>query len=373
MLMGFIFLGGMSNIVYANEEPIKKETTEKETQAIPNRKGSAMLQVIDKSTQTVLQGGRFILQEWSEKKKEYVEVKDLVYEEKTQYFKTDEIIYSPDNIGRFKIIEKESQVGYYGEWEQEFILTDEQNSFEYKVFNSPNEGQISIKKKNVQAGEFFKDDKFKLQEWDSVQNKYIDTKSSVLYDEELQSYNSAIFYYTSKNKGKFRIVQEAILEEEEGWIQEFQLTKHIQIFEYIIDFVEETMNESNETEAISFQKSDIGIEEIEYGIYAAEDIVLPDGTLYKSGELVQIVKVNKEGFLSIANLFPYKYYMQEIKESKILIQIVELSEQMEVEWESYFIAAIYTLLLTIIIVVIFKFQKRVQNEKGDILVENRKG
>jgi len=365
--------GNASGRVYA-EATTQKETP-KETQKNTDKKGHVTIQVLEKNTKTVLHEGRFILQEWSEKKGAYMEVEELVYEVKSQCFKTHEIVYTSDNLGKFKIIETENQSGYYGEWEQEFTLIDEQSFFEYEVFNSPNEGQMRIQKKNVSTGEILKNDKFKLQEWDSMQDKYVDTGVELLYDEELQTYNSGAFYYTSKNRGKFKIVQEVIEAGKEHWSQEIQLTKNIQMFEYIIDFVEEIedMEKVIEVEEKSGEEKkdpEKNFEEIIYGIYVAEDITLPDGTSYKKGELAQIAKVDEQGFLSIENLQPYKYYIQEIRDTKISIEIIEISSDMEEHftnnnlkpdrkntWESQFVAAVSAILLTMMIAIIFKFQK----------------
>ncbi len=274
--------------------------------------GSATLTKTDTVTGGSLAGAVFTLQEWSGS--QFVDLRPLTDQGDGTY-STGPLIYSPSNLGRFRIVETSAPTGYIaGGWSQEFRLTGDSQQFTYRVENYPWTGQALLTKQDAQSYRNVTGAVFTLQEWNGSQ--YSDLR--LLQDNGNGTYSTGPLYYSVKNQGRFRILETTAPAgyQNSGWSQEFVLSSSGQFFRYTVsnDQVRgQVMVRKEDRETGGVAQGDASLDGAVYGLYAAADIRHPDGsgTVYVSGQEVARGTV-QNGTVTFADLYLGSYYVQEI-------------------------------------------------------------
>lgn len=166
----------------------------------------------DKETGETLEGAEFTIYEYSAALGNFKEVGAiLLYDADAQVYKSDTLVFSEDNLGRFKVVETKNPEGYTGTWEQEIDLNMEDHVLQYNVENTPiprSYGTVKIVKKDVYTGEDLEGAEFTVWQWNEEQLAYEDILEGMRllsYDRKKSAYVSGQLEITSMNKGKFLI------------------------------------------------------------------------------------------------------------------------------------------------------------------------
>jgi len=180
------------------------------TPIVPNTpfKGKVSLQKVDDRTNEVLFGAEFKIQEWSVEQNKYVDSSySFTFNAITKTYESNDLFYSVDNQGKFKIVETKAPNGYIENWTQEFTLTDNNQLFEFTASNTPFNGKISIRKIDDETGKTLKGAEFKIYVWSEAENIYKETNEVMTYNNVTDRYESGTLYYTPDNLGKYKVVE----------------------------------------------------------------------------------------------------------------------------------------------------------------------
>lgn len=106
----------------------------------------AQLTKVDEETKNPLSGAEFSVYVWSEKSKEYVpymgtnstmtgaaSIVKLKEESRGTYITPVWLYYSPDNLGKFRIIETKAPKGYFGDWKDSSVTDSDQDKRVYDL------------------------------------------------------------------------------------------------------------------------------------------------------------------------------------------------------------------------------------------------
>jgi len=225
--------------------------------------------------------------------------------------------------GNYKITEVKTSDDYYlNENSIEILVNDEtvtNNVYELNFYNEVKKGNIKLLKFDNESKKVLKDVKFGLfANEDIISNNQIIYKKDQLINEQITNndgiveFNNLIYgkYYIKElygldgykindkkyeinlNKNNYYLEIENILER--GSIK---IEKSGEIFNY-------------KTGISSFKK----LKDIEYKLYALDDIITKDGTIhYKKGDIVSIKSTNSSGIVKFNNLILGNYCIAESK------------------------------------------------------------
>ncbi|MGI6107942.1 MAG: SpaA isopeptide-forming pilin-related protein [Lachnospiraceae bacterium] len=141
---------------------VEKDSTA--AQQVTNDEWSGTLKVLktDAADGTAIPGGSFTLQEWSGAAGNYQDVGILTNEgggihQVTSYTvrstgKTvsgGRIYYTPDNTGKFRVVETANPEGYTGSFSAEVTISKAGQEFSFTAENTPNPGKIEIRKQGL--------------------------------------------------------------------------------------------------------------------------------------------------------------------------------------------------------------------------------
>ncbi len=214
----------------------------------------------DSQLGTVLTGAEFTLYEWSASMKNYGAVGTLVddgdgtyslkgYTPRATgtYYTTNCVIYTQDNLGKFKIVETKNPTNYTGTWEQEFVLDSNGKTFVYTDVKNTTfqSGKVSVIKTDSIFGKKLTGATFALLEWSKAANNYKEV--GTLTDNKDGTYtvtgytpratgvavSNSCLYYTQDNLGKFKIEEKTNPTGFTGsWSKEFTLGSSGEVFTF---------------------------------------------------------------------------------------------------------------------------------------------
>ena len=352
-------------------------------------KAKIVLTKKDSITEENLDNAEFVLYEQKEETKEYIR-KETLENKGNGIYESKEYEWNKESQGKYKIKEEgipqnHKDLEFSMEYtinelkEENYEITPDYENGNYRIAygkrepddfdrkngiveNEPYKIKVSIEKIDSQTKEQIEAEaKFGIYEWNKETKEYEEYISKVTEEkvtmqrQEDGTYESSQWlYYTSKNEGKYRIIEEEAPEgyygdyKEEG---EEKNTYDINIEEIVaqknykgqeIDN-EGTIKIGNEGEKLENRRTtnkieitkvdsqnktttpqgDASIEGTEYELYAKEKIYHADGKtsnyeeeeglLYKEGDLVAEGRINKEGKLTFEGLESGKYYIKEKK------------------------------------------------------------
>lgn len=117
-------------------------------------KGSISIKKMDNLTGEILDDAEFTIYMWEETSKNYLENPfDSVlmkYDSDKEIYLAKDLEITPENRGKFKIVETKNPEGYSGTWEKEVVLTEEKLELYLEVENEPDNlplGKITVVKK----------------------------------------------------------------------------------------------------------------------------------------------------------------------------------------------------------------------------------
>ena len=263
---------------------------------VPNTpfSGKVSLQKTDSRTSNIIEGAEFEIQEWSVIQNKYIDSSyNFTYNIATKTYESNDLFYSVDNQGKFKIVETKAPNGYIGNWTQEFTITSNNQAFTYTAPNEPFNGKIEIKKVDDETGILLEGAEFKLYVWsESIGGAYRESGHTITYNPITGKYESDILYYTPDNQGKYKVVETKNPIGYFGdWEKEIVLTGLNQLFE----FTAENTIIRGDVEIIKFRTSlsdsetYIGLEGVEFTFTDKE-----------TGEVVVKIVTDKNGFATTA-------------------------------------------------------------------------
>ncbi len=277
----------------------------------------------------LLDGAVFALEEWDGSQYRF---RENLHGDGRGVYSSSQLFYSPVNQGKFRVYEVSAPENYESQgWSQEFVLTQNEQRFSYSVTNTSWQGSVQVKKTDQETGNGLEGAVFALDEWNGT---------GYVYREELQDAGDGIYQaqvaYRPENQGKFRIreVQAPENYQNSGWSQEFVLAENRQEFTYTVanEPVKgriRVYKEDAETGTVA--QGDAVLDGAVYGLFAREDIWLPDGSqvLWQAGAEVARGTIEK-GTLEWGSLYMGSYYVKELEapEGYVLSaeeQTVELS------------------------------------------------
>jgi Predicted outer membrane protein len=110
--------------------------------------GKISIKKVDDETETLLEGAEFKLYVWSESDggvyKEFSS--QIVYNAQTGIYASETLYYTPNNLGKYKVVETKNPIGYFGDWEKEIVLTELNQLFEFTAENTIIRGDVEIVK-----------------------------------------------------------------------------------------------------------------------------------------------------------------------------------------------------------------------------------
>lgn len=117
-------------------------------------KGNISIQKKDSLTGEILKDAEFTIYIWEESAMDYLETPfdsvRMKYDGNRKLYLSGELEITPQNKGKFKIVETKNPEGYSGTWEQEVILTEEASELYLEVKNQLDNlpfGEITVVKK----------------------------------------------------------------------------------------------------------------------------------------------------------------------------------------------------------------------------------
>lgn len=179
-------------------------------------KGNYHIKKFDKKDNKILTDAVFELYQWDKKQNKYVILeKDIKVNPKTGLYDTKVLIYTSNNQGKFRLVEKTPPQGYDGGWSKDFTLFDTPSE---TTFDAPNErkpleyGMVSIIKKDKYTNEVITptDGEFQVYQWSKTEQRYLDNlgaKGRVKYQVIESKYKSDYLFITEDNLGKFKVVE----------------------------------------------------------------------------------------------------------------------------------------------------------------------
>lgn len=179
-------------------------------------KGSYHIKKFDKKDNKILTDAVFELYQWDKNQNKYVILKkEIRATSETGLYDTNVLIYTSNNQGKFRLVEKTPPQGYDGGWSKDFTLFDTPSE---TTFDAPNEmkpleyGTVSIIKKDKYTNEVITptDGEFQVYQWSKAQNKYLNNlgvKGRIEYWSILKKYKSENLLITEDNLGKFKVVE----------------------------------------------------------------------------------------------------------------------------------------------------------------------
>ncbi len=190
---------------------------------------------VDARDRSLLEGAEFTIYPYDSTLGTYEKDGTLLeYDGRTQTYRSEELLITEKNTGRFLVRETGSPPGYQGEWEQEINITDEKQVLFFTVENTPEEtpeGQAEIIKTDSLTGEFLEGAVFRVYQWNRVSGSYEDTlgeKGAVSCSPREKKYRTALLEITEENEGKFKAVEITPPPGYSGtWEQEFVLSEDI--------------------------------------------------------------------------------------------------------------------------------------------------
>ncbi len=223
-----------------------------------------------------LEGAVFALEEWDG---EQYQFRENLREEGQGVYASGSLFYSPENQGRFQVQEVSAPENYESTgWSQEFVLSRDGQSFSYEVVNEAWQGSVQVVKTDAETGNGLEGAVFALEEWDGSEYRFREN-----LQEEGDGVYQASLEYSPENQGRFRIREAQAPEnyQASGWTQEFLLSQNRQSFSYTVE------NEpvkgriqvyKEDAETGSHPQGDAVLDGAVYGLFAKEDIWLPDGS-----------------------------------------------------------------------------------------------
>ncbi len=277
----------------------------------------------------LLDGAVFALEEWDGSQYRF---RENLHGDGRGVYSSSQLFYNPVNQGKFRLYEVSAPENYESQgWSQEFVLTQNEQRFSYSVTNTSWQGSVQVKKTDQETGNGLEGAVFALDEWNGT---------SYVYREDLQDAGNGIYQaqitYRPENQGKFRIREAQAPEnyQNSGWSQEFVLAENRQEFTYTVanEPVKgriRVYKEDAETGTVA--QGDAVLDGAVYGLFAQEDIWLPDGSqvLWPAGAEVARGTI-QQGSLEWDSLYMGSYYVKELEapEGYVLSaeeQTVELS------------------------------------------------
>ena len=277
------------------EDPERVETYNAPT--VPNTPflGKVSLQKTDGRTNNIIEGAEFKIQEWNVMQNKYVDSSyHFTHNIVTKTYESNDLFYSIDNQGKFKIVETKAPNGYIGNWTQEFTITSNNQMFTYTAPNEPFNGKIEIKKIDEETGALLEGAEFKLYVWsESIGGAYRESGYTITYNSITGKYESETLYYTSDNLGKYKVVEtKNPIGYFGNWEKEIVLTELNQLFE----FTAENTIIRGDVEIIKFKASSsdsetyVGLEGVEFTFTDKE-----------TGEVVVKIITDENGFATTTN------------------------------------------------------------------------
>lgn len=335
----------------------------------------------DSITGENLTNAEFTIYQWDGEK--YTEVEKVIDENKDGIYTSKIYRWNHITQGKYKIVEtKIPQYHTNIEFGMEYTInqlrtgnytiTAEYNNEEYKIRYTPREpdnlkrqnglvenepwkvkvkiDKIDLETKNIIQNKA----EFKIYEWNNEKNIYEISRVTVEQLEDKTYLSSDWIYYTSRNEGKYAIVE---TKAPFGYYGDYEIVSQKNIhYINIVDWIESEEGENegtislgntqisnlkNETKQFTNTRvkasvlaklvdsqtkeaaqGDATLEGAVYGLYACEEIYHADGVttryeepglLYKKDELVQIQASSKNGELVWHNLECGKYYIKMIQ------------------------------------------------------------
>jgi Predicted outer membrane protein len=107
--------------------------------------GKIYVNKIDDETREPLKGAEFKIYVWSEAENSYKETNEVMtYNNATDRYESATLYYTPDNLGKYKIVETKNPIGFFGDWEHEITLSNVDQGFGLTAENKPIRGDVEI-------------------------------------------------------------------------------------------------------------------------------------------------------------------------------------------------------------------------------------
>ncbi len=99
--------------------------------------GRVFIKLTDERSQEVLTEAAFTLFEWSERKKAYCEAEIIPYSRELSGYNCEGLKKTHENQGKYRIMESKVPEHYTGGWEQEILVTENEDYFSFEVTHQP--------------------------------------------------------------------------------------------------------------------------------------------------------------------------------------------------------------------------------------------
>ncbi len=303
----------------------------------------------DARTNAVLSGDdvsemKLVIQEYSKASGTYkASAYTITYNDTKKKFISQTLYFTPDNQGRFKVVETVAPTGYTipeGGWSKEAVITKDGQNFSYACADPPMECQVVIPKRDNRTGGPVANCAFTVKEWSAERNAWVNytvlergTNGDYRIPESVKA-----LYYTPSNQGRYQITETS---SPSGYIQNnrtFTVTvdkaangKTLYLTDNGITETaggvftnkeirgEITLTKSDSERETNLPQGDAVLSGAEYTLYAKADIMHPDGitgVLYKAGEMVTSAVTDANGRLAFKDLYLGSYTVRETKASE---------------------------------------------------------
>lgn len=353
-------------------------------------KANIKLKKVDSITEEILTDATFTLYEWNGT--QYIKKETIRDENKDGIYESEVYSWTPETQGKYKIVEegiptyhKDSNFfmeyslvdlknedytisvdydnkGYvikYGQWEP-----DDLNYINGVVENEPFKLNVQIEKVDEETQNIIqKDAEFTIYEWNNETNQYQEyisyitgEKVNMVRQEDKTYLSGEWIYYTTRNEGKYRIIETRV---PEGYVANYNENNEVQVYDIdVLDIIQAGKynnqavenggilklgnNASNkmtnkrvkanlnikvvDAETKGKPQAEATLKGAKYELYASEDILHSDGKttnyeeeqglLYKKDELIKILYTDENGNILVENLECGKYYIKMIEPPK---------------------------------------------------------
>ena len=207
---------------------------------IPDLKADVEIRKKDSVTGRILEDAEFTVYSWSRKQNKYINGIRLIYDSERELYSIQNLVYTEDNEGWYKVVETQNPKGYSGTFSKEISMSQvkagEKMVFSYDAVNDRvTWPYVEIRKIAADTEEILADAVFQIYEWNQTKKKYQDKGTALTFQPDSQKYVSGELKESRENMGRFLIRETRNPEGFIGqWEQEIQISDQESSFSFTV-------------------------------------------------------------------------------------------------------------------------------------------